>query len=164
MNIILIGFMGCGKTSIGRRLASRLGYCFLDMDHQIVREQKKKVTDIFSEKGEAFFRQLETNLLIRLRSVNNTVIATGGGVIVTRGNMALIKSVGTCFFIDTDLEEIYKRVMRNTNRPLVHTANPRKTIEELYAKRIDLYREADIIIHPELYNKHRIVSQMIQHL
>ena len=162
MNIVLIGFMGCGKTSIGKRLAARLGYSFIDTDQQIIQEQQKTITELFAEQGEPFFRALESNLLLRLKNVDSTVVATGGGIVVTKNNFELIRAVGISIFIDTSFEEIYKRVMRNDNRPLTKVADPRKTLEELYTKRIDLYRQADLTIASGLNSKHEIVSQIIQ--
>ena len=93
MNIVLIGFMGAGKTTIGRKTAARLGYWFVDMDYQIERSQNARVTEIFEKHGQQYFRALETKLLKQLTKVENTVVATGGGVLTTEGNLALINQI-----------------------------------------------------------------------
>lgn len=162
MNIVFIGFMACGKTTIGRRLAARLGYCFLDTDQQIERERQEKISSIFAEHGEAYFRQLETGMLKRLQGIHNTVIATGGGIITTPGNLELIKQIGRSVYLNVEIDEIYERVMRNDRRPLVRTADPYKTITELFAQRKTLYEQADLIITTSDLRRNQVVSRVIR--
>lgn len=164
MNIIIIGFMGCGKTTIGRKLAVRLGYRFIDTDHQIEREQNARVKEIFAEKGEIHFRGLETDLLKRLVRTNNTVIATGGGILTTPGNMEIIRKIGVSIYLKACVDDIFERISRNTKRPMLQTENPRKTVVTLLEKRECLYEQADRIINTESLKMGHIVSQIIRAL
>ncbi len=164
MNIILVGFMGSGKTTIGRKLAVRLGYRFIDTDYFIECEQNCSIPEIFSEHGENYFRQLETSMLKRLTKMKNSVIATGGGVLVTPGNMDIIRKIGTSVYLLANIDDIFERVTRNTKRPLVQTDNPLKTVTELYEARKDLYRQADITIDTNLLKMYSIVSMIIKEL
>jgi len=164
VNIIIIGFMGCGKTTIGRKLAVRLGYRFVDTDQQIEREQNARVSEIFTRYGEAYFRRLETDLLKRLENVNNTVISTGGGILTTPGNMAIIRRIGISVYLKACVEDIFERISRNTRRPMLQTADPRKTVVELLSKREGLYEQADCIINTESRKMGEIVSQIIREI
>ncbi len=164
MNIILIGFMGTGKTTIGRKLAARLGYRFVDTDHFIEYEQNCRIKDLFENQGEECFRKLETSLLRRLSAVENTVVATGGGILVTPGNMDLIKKIGRSIHLMAFIDDICERIMRNQKRPLVQTDNPLQTIASLYEKRIDLYSDADITIDTRSMKMWSIVSRIITEL
>ncbi|MCG8333508.1 MAG: shikimate kinase [Proteobacteria bacterium] len=161
MNIVLIGFMGTGKTTIGRKLAVRLGYRFIDTDQYIEREQQCRIPEIFASRGEKCFRDLETSLLKRLSKVDNTVVATGGGILVTPGNKELIRQIGKTIHLKAHLDDIYERVMRNTKRPLVQTENPLKTVTELYERRKNLYHGADITIDTKSLKMWTIVTKII---
>ena len=154
--------MGAGKTALGKRLAVRLGYSFCDTDHWIEVKEKTTVVDLFSQKGEPYFRTLETKCLQVLTKVSNHVIATGGGVLTTEGNMDLIRKIGTSIFINTQLEHIIERVMRNDKRPLVRSKNPVETITSLYHHRLPLYAQADINFIPEGTHLQSNISQLIR--
>jgi len=156
--------MGTGKTTIGRKLAARLGYRFVDTDHYIEYEQNCRISDLFENQGEACFRKLETSLLKRLSAVENTVIATGGGILVTPGNMDLIQKIGRSIHLMACVDDIYERIMRNKKRPLVQTDNPLQTIMQLYHKRIDLYADADVTIDTRSMKMWAIVSKIIAEL
>jgi len=161
MNIVLIGFMGTGKTTIGRKLAVRLGYHFVDTDHTIEREQNCRIAELFENKGVSYFRNLESSVLKRLSKVENTVVATGGGILVTPGNMDLIRKVGKSIHLKADFDEIFERVTRNKKRPLVQTEDPLKSVMELYDKRKHLYQQADITIDTKSLKMWNIVSKII---
>jgi len=162
MNILFVGFMGAGKTALGKRLAARLGYRFLDTDAWIEAEESMTVSEIFQYHGEAYFRELETKCLKALASVQNHVIATGGGILTTEGNLQLIQKVGTSIFINAELGRIIERVMRNQKRPLVRTKNPVETIKTLHAQRLPLYMQADINFVPDGMAFQPIISQIIR--
>jgi len=162
MNILFVGFMGAGKTALGKRLALRLGYQFLDTDAWIEDKESMTISELFQYKGEAYFREQESNCLRALASVENHVIATGGGILTTEGNLELIQKIGTSIFINAGLDRIIERVMRNQKRPLVRTENPIDTIKTLHAKRLPLYEQADINFVPEGTQFQPILSQIIQ--
>jgi len=164
LNIVLIGFMGCGKTTIGRKLAVRLGYQFIDTDHQIEREQNARVKEIFARFGEVHFRALETDLLKRLTKVNNTIVATGGGILTTAGNLDIIQRIGKSIYLEACVEEIYERISRNDKRPLLQTEDPLKTVIVLLEKRQKHYEQADYRINTGSLKMGHIVSQIIKDL
>ena len=164
MNLIMIGFMGVGKTTIGRKLAKRLGYHFLDMDEQIENKQKCSISEIFENRGEEYFRQLEVKLLLKLSSVQNTVISTGGGAVATEGNFDLMKKYGTVVYLKTSFEDIIERVKRSHHRPLLQTEDLEQRIHELLEKRIPLYEQADHIIETKNLSPQRITSLIIRNL
>ncbi|MBT4288069.1 MAG: shikimate kinase [Deltaproteobacteria bacterium] len=164
MNIVLIGFMGAGKTTIGRKTAARLGYWFVDMDYQIERSQNARVTEIFEKHGQQYFRALETKLLKQLTKVENTVVATGGGVLTTEGNLALINQIGTSVYLNASVEMLFERATRTDKRPLLRTENPFQTMSELFEKRKHLYQQADITITTEELKLHFVINEMIRQL
>ncbi|CAN5408482.1 shikimate kinase [soil metagenome] len=140
-NIVLIGFMGVGKSTVGRRIAESLGFLFVDTDAEIVRASGKAIPEIFAERGEAGFRALESATLRALASLGQSgmVIATGGGVVTVDANRPLLRGLGFVVWLNADEETIYRRVRANTERPLVRTRNPRKTIHDLLAVRRPVY-------------------------
>lgn len=121
--IYLTGFMGSGKTTIGRILAMRFKYIFIDLDHYIEKKEHKTISDIFSKFGEAHFRDLEQKYLDELTGWKNVVIALGGGTLINSDVVHSVKRSGLLVFIDVALETILERVKRNRNRPLLLDAN-----------------------------------------
>ncbi|MEZ5300190.1 MAG: shikimate kinase [Verrucomicrobiales bacterium] len=141
-NIILIGFMGCGKSTIGRSLASTLGFRFADTDELVAAEARAPITKIFEREGEDGFRRRETATLVALDGTEGQVISTGGGIVTREENAPLLRRLGYIVWLAVGEDEIYRRVSRNRDRPLLHTPNPRKTIHDLMAKRDPLYAAA----------------------
>jgi shikimate kinase len=164
LNIVLIGFMGSGKTTIGRKLAVRLGYRFVDMDRFIEEEQQCKIAQIFEERGEAAFRSLETGLLKRLKKAENTVVSTGGGVVTIEGNIEIIRSIGISIYLKAGIDNIFERVSRNNKRPLLQTDNPLQTIKDMMEKREGAYSQADLILETNSLSMGNVVSKIIQSL
>ena len=105
MNILLTGFMGAGKTTVGKKLAKRLGYFFIDTDREIEKEQGCSITEIFKYGGEECFRDLETDILQKLQTKQNLVIATGGGMVLRNENRSLMQSLGTRVYLKVELQE-----------------------------------------------------------
>jgi len=142
MNIVLIGFMGAGKTVVGRELARELGYNYLDTDELIEQTEKRSVTDIFARDGEAYFRELETEVLKTLQDFDGFVLATGGGMVLRPENVALLKSLGPVILLWADPETVYERVKRESHRPLLKVADPLAEIKKRLAEREPHYRQA----------------------
>ena len=138
-NLILIGFMGTGKTTIGKRVATSLGFRFEDTDALITRKAGKPITRIFEEDGEEAFRDLETEVLQKISEQSGRVISTGGGIVTRPRNREILKSAGFVIWLKASPETIYERIRHNRSRPLLQTPDPETTIRELLAERSDSY-------------------------
>ena len=138
-NIVLTGFMGSGKSAVGRRVAGRLRFQFIDTDQFIVARAGMPISVIFARHGEEHFRDLETAALESLASQRRCVIATGGGVVMKERNRAILKALGFVVWLTASEEVIFQRVSRNDKRPLLQTEDPRATIAQLLAARRPLY-------------------------
>ena len=142
-NIILIGFMGCGKSSIGRRLAMRLGHEFLDSDELIIEAADgRSISDIFAEEGEERFRDRETRTLQGLIGSTSIVLATGGGAVLRPANREILRTIGTTVWLHADPEILFERATRSRKRPLLEVENPRTTFNTLLEARLPVYGEA----------------------
>lgn len=138
-NLILVGFMGTGKTSVGMRVAKSLGFSFVDTDQLIVEKAKKPIPKIFEDDGEAAFRQLETEILSECLKQENQVISTGGGIVTIEANRKLLRGSGYTIWLQAGADTIFDRVSRNRNRPLLKTDDPKATIIEMLATRNEFY-------------------------
>ncbi len=147
LNVILIGFMGCGKTTIGARLASLLGFEFLDTDSRIVARAGKEIAKIFADEGEECFRQLETSVLRDLQGQDHRVVSTGGGIVTRTENHGLLRELGLVVHLTSSDACLWQRVRRNRDRPMLHTPNPRETFDALLAERRPIYEAlADLVV------------------
>ena len=142
-NIVLIGFMGCGKTTVGRELQQRLGYPLVDMDHVIEQRAGKPITAIFADDGETTFRDMETALLRELNDPEapRRIISTGGGVVGREENRALLKDLGYVVWLHAPPAVILERTGKNRTRPLLNTEDPAERIQTLMEERRPLYQE-----------------------
>ena len=141
-NIVLIGFMGAGKTTLGKELAKRFGYNFLDTDEYIENREGMSISDIFEKKGEAYFRKLETTVLMELKeTLKNTVVSTGGGLPLRTENSKLLREIGTVYYLKASADTIYNRVKYSTNRPLLNCEDPYGRICELLKVRNGIYEQ-----------------------
>jgi shikimate kinase len=138
-NLVLVGFMGSGKSSVGREIARRWGFRFIDTDAAIRQKYGKSIPDIFASFGEPFFRDEENQTLHDLQKTDQAVIATGGGIVLQPRNHPLLRALGVVVWLTASEEVIWERVSRNQNRPLLRTQNPRSTISHLMATRYPLY-------------------------
>ena len=141
-NIVLVGFMGSGKSAVGRLVAKRLRFRFVDTDQLIIDREGRPIADIFAQHGEEHFRDLETAVLESLGSLRQCVISTGGGAVVKERNHAILKSLGFVVWLTASEDVIFNRVSRNDKRPLLQTENPRATISQMLARRCPLYESA----------------------
>lgn len=147
-SIVLIGFMGSGKTTLGRWIAREHGYTFLDTDDMIEEEQQRSINDIFAKEGEEYFRDLETDMIRSLADRDDkVVISVGGGLPVREVNRELMRHVGKVVYLRTTVDELEKRLKGDTKRPLLAGGNVREKIISLMDKREALYLDAaDIVV------------------
>ncbi len=146
-NIILIGPMGSGKTSAGRILAREMGYVFADTDEEVTKSTGVSIAYIFDVEGEEGFRRRECLALKECLSDNNTVLSTGGGIVLSKENRDLLKARGKVVYLQTSIRSQVKRTASNNNRPLLQNIDPEQTLEKLMLTRAHLYEEiADITI------------------
>ena len=138
-NLVLIGFMGCGKSSVGRRLATLTGHRFVDTDELVVQSERRDIPEIFSTSGEAYYREVEKQSLERLVGVYGIVLSTGGGIVLCAANRQTLKSIGIVAWLDASPDTLFERAIRSGRRPLLQTENPRETFDSLLRKRRGLY-------------------------
>ena len=150
VNLALIGFMGTGKTSVGRLVAEQLHFDFLDTDELIQSHTGRSITDIFATDGEPAFRALEQQVVAELATRERTVIATGGGLPANPENLASLKTHALVVCLWASPEKIWERVRNQTHRPLLHDADPQKKIRELLAAREPFYKQADVLINTDM--------------
>ena len=147
MNVAVYGFMGVGKTTSGALLAEALGYEFIDMDNEIERRTGKTIPEIFMDDGEARFRELERDLVRELSGKDGYVIGCGGGALADLVNTEALRVSSTLVYLTASVDEILERTGKESHRPLLKVDDPRKTIEELIAKRRPVYeRYAEVTI------------------
>ncbi len=164
-NIILIGPMGSGKSTIGNIMAKRLNREFQDSDHYIEDRTGVDIARIFDIEGEAGFRERESNALRDLLSHNNRVIATGGGSILREENQQLLKQKGYIVFLDTSVNQQMMRLRRDKKRPLLQTENPRQRLEALFAERRPIYLDlADLAVKTDKRVARRLAADIINRL
>ncbi len=159
--IVLIGLMGAGKTSVGRRLASALGVPFFDADEEIEKAAGQNVEDIFADYGEAAFRDGERKVIERLLAGPSGVLATGGGAFMDGQTRALIRDKGLSIWLHADLAVLMERVSRRDTRPLLRQPDPRNIMKTLMAKRYPIYAEADIRVESGVSSHTHAVEQII---
>lgn len=145
-SLVLIGLMGCGKSSVGRRLAHRLSIPFVDADEEIEKAANKSIPEIFEEHGEDYFRAGERRVIARLLRQGPQVLATGGGAFMNADTRAAIRSNGVSVWLRAELPLLMRRVSKRSNRPLLRTANPEATMRRLMDARYPVYAEADLTV------------------
>lgn len=144
--IVLVGMMGAGKTTVGRRLALRLDRQFRDSDEEIEKAANMSIEDMFATRGEAEFRAGEARVIARLLKEPDLVLATGGGAFINPDTRALIKAGAVSVWIKAEFDLLFARVSRRSNRPLLKTENPRATLQALIDKRYPVYDHADVTV------------------
>jgi shikimate kinase len=144
--VVMVGMMGAGKTAVGTALARLLGVPFVDSDDEIVRAAHMTIAEIFERDGEPFFRARETEVLARLLRGPPCVLSTGGGAFLAAVNRDLVAAQGVSVWLRADLDLLWQRVRHKTTRPLLRTLNPRKTLADLYAARVPLYGQAEVVV------------------
>jgi shikimate kinase len=147
--VVLVGLMGVGKSTVGRKLAAQLGRDFIDADDAIVEAAQMSIAEIFAQFGEPYFRDGERRVIARLIDEGHGVIATGGGAFVDPATRALILERGIAVWIDADIDTLVERTARRNTRPLLRNGNPREILTRLAAERAPFYAEAPIRVTSE---------------
>ena len=163
-NIALIGFMAVGKSAIGRNLAKKLRRRFVDLDRLIERTEGSKVSDIFAQKGEAYFRQLEKRTLLQVLEGENQVIATGGGVVVDDENLNLLQERTLLIGLTANLDTLLARTGVGNQRPLLQGSNRREKVQELLRQREARYAQAGLMIDTSEMSIDQVVETIIRSL
>jgi shikimate kinase len=145
-NLYLVGFMGTGKSTVGRQVARQMGFNFLDSDHEIERAQGRPVSQIFAAEGEAAFRAMERAFIESGHPAQRCVVSCGGGLVVPPGMLELLRSRGVVICMHAPIETILQRTMHATHRPLLQVDNPEQRLRELYAQREELYRRTGTMV------------------
>jgi len=161
-NLALIGFMGTGKSSVGRVVAAHLRFSFVDTDELIESRAGKTIAEIFAQAGEPVFRELETQLVLELARAQRTVISTGGGLVANVANLASLKEHALVVCLWASPEFIWERVRGQSHRPLLKDADPLGKIRQLLAAREPIYRQADVLVNTEQRSS-KEVAQHVQH-
>ncbi|GLI54344.1 shikimate kinase [Thermodesulfovibrio yellowstonii] len=161
-NIVLIGFMGTGKTSVGKVIAKKLGFEFVDVDEVIEKATGMEISQIFSKFGESCFRDIEEEMIKLITQKRRQVIATGGGVVLRDENMKRLKKDGVIFCLRASENVIFERLKQTTNRPLLQVENPEERIKELLQKRMSLYEKADFCIDTEGLTPEEVAEKIIK--
>lgn len=163
-NIVLIGFMGSGKTAVGRALGRQLKREFVDLDELIVKREGRAITEIFAKSGEACFRQKEIELVKEFSAQGNLIISCGGGVVLAKENLENLKRGGTLVFLKAAPKVILERTRNASQRPLLNVAEPEEKIKELLAAREPLYLQADFIVDTSHKSVPEVAQEIIKHI
>ncbi len=164
-NIILVGMMGSGKTTVGKQLAKQLGKSFVDSDEEIQRRTGVTIPHIFDIEGEAGFRQRESGVLEELMQRRDIVLATGGGAVISPHNRSILRQGGIVVYLKSSVHDLWQRTRHDHNRPLLQTADPRAKLQELYEHRDSLYSEiADVLMHTGKQSVQVLLQRLQQRL
>lgn len=160
-SVVLVGMMGAGKSSIGRRLAAVLDIPFVDADTEIEKAAGMSIPDMFDSHGEAYFRAGEARVIARLLEGGPQVLATGGGAFMNPQTRALVRARGVSLWLKADLDVLLKRVRRRGDRPLLRNGDPAETLERLIAERYPTYAEADVTVVSRDEPHETIIAEVI---
>lgn len=164
-NIMLIGFMGVGKSTVSRELSKKLNIPEIDMDAEIVKRQNMEITEIFDKYGEDYFRKVETDCLIDIQREKGRIVSCGGGVVVKEENIAHMKDGGVILLLTATPQTVYERVKDDTSRPILNGNMNVEFIEQLMNKRRERYMEvADIIIATDHKSVQEIIDEISDNL
>lgn len=162
--IVLVGLMGAGKSSIGRRLAEKLNFPFVDADHEIEVAADKSIAEIFADHGEAYFREGERRVISRLIENGAQVLATGGGAFINDDTRERIAGHGVSVWLKADLPLLMKRVSKRADRPLLLNDDPQAVMQRLMDERYPIYAKADVIVESRDVQHTQMVNDVIKML
>jgi shikimate kinase len=160
-SIVLVGIMGCGKSTVGKRLAQRLGLEFVDADSEIERAANMTVAEIFAEHGEPYFRSGEERVIARLLQEGPQVLATGGGAFMSGATRAEIEKNGLSIWLKVDFDTVMARVRRRSSRPLLRNPDPEGTMRKLMAEREPIYAQAAMTVTSKDVPHEAVVDQIV---
>jgi len=160
-SLVLIGMMGAGKSSIGRKLAQRLNLPFVDADSEIERAAGMSISEIFAKHGEPYFRAGEARVITRLLDGGPQVLATGGGAFMHPQSREAIRAKGISIWLRADYDVLMKRIKRRNDRPMLKTDDPGETLRRLMQERDPVYAEADVIVHSRDVPHEIIIGEII---
>jgi len=159
-NLYLVGFMGVGKSALGRRVAKELDYQFIDSDQSIENKCGRPISEIFKNEGEASFRQYELEFIQSGHPSSRCVVSCGGGLVIQDGMKELLKDKGVVICLFASLETIIERISRNSDRPLINVSNPETRIRELFAERESVYMKSG----PCISTEGRTIAEVVRHI
>jgi shikimate kinase len=162
LNIVLVGFMGTGKTVVARALAERLSMKYLDLDDEIEKKEGRSINEIFRQDGEAHFRYLEKLAVKRISGLDNQVLATGGGVVLDKENVEHLKNNGVLICLTSRPEIIYSRVKDQTQRPLLNVDDPLRKIRDLLSARQPYYAKANFTVDTSKLTVEETIDKIIK--
>lgn len=163
-NIFLTGFMGSGKSTVGKRLAQSLGYDFADLDQLLVERERRSIPELFAEHGEAWFRDCESTVLAEQAGRSATVFATGGGIVGREQNRVLMKQMGTVIYLRVSWPTLQKRLSRSSGRPLADPQHGLEPVRQLWQSRLPWYEEADLVIDGDRLSVNGVVREIVRRL
>lgn len=161
-NIVLVGFMGTGKTTIATALTNKLKMRYVSTDDMIEKREKRTINEIFTKEGEEYFRDVESSVIRDVSDMENVVIDAGGGAVIREKNIENLKTRGIVICLTADDETIIRRTQKYRHRPLLNVEDPKRKIKELLAKRAGLYAKADHTIDTGKYTINQVVDRIIE--
>lgn len=161
-NIVLIGFMGCGKSTLARILSQKLGWPAISTDAAVESKEGKKIADIFKDSGEERFRRLEHEAVLEVANKKGVIVDCGGGVVLNPKNIEVLKKAGTMVFLSCDADVIYKRVKIQPKRPLLDVPDPLAKIKQLLKERQPYYQQADLTLDTSDGDLARVAQELMQ--
>ena len=159
-NLVLTGMMGVGKSTIGKSLAQKLSFNFIDIDKLIEAKEGKNINSIFKNKGESYFRKLENSISLKQLRIKNCVISLGGGAFLNKSIRRAVKNTSVSFWLDVEVNELIKRLKRNKKRPLLYNKNLNEIVNKIYLERKKTYNEADYRIECSLLSQAKIINKI----
>ena len=161
-NLVLTGMMGVGKSTVGKNLAQKLSYNFVDIDRTIESREGSSINLIFKNKSESYFRKLENEISLEKLKKKNTVISLGGGAFLNKSIRREVKNTSVSFWLDVDVAELIKRLKKTKKRPLLYNKNLNVTVNKIYLERKKTYSEADYRIKCNFLGPDKIVDKILK--
>ena len=161
-NLVLTGMMGVGKSTVGKNLAQKLSYNFVDIDRTIESREGSTINLIFKNKSESYFRKLENKISLEKLKKKNTVISLGGGAFLNKSIRRVVKNTSVSFWLDIDVAELIKRLKKTKKRPLLYNKNLNDTVNKIYLERKKTYSEADYRIKCNFLGPEKIVNKILK--